>query len=96
MAVFRIKRFTGNLVGDVYLNSKQKKLNKIIQDTAKELDDYKNKKENLQKGGFSKYKTRTIKEKERSFDNIINNSQNDSQVVESLLNHGMKYGKRSK
>lgn len=106
MIKFIQKKFTGNLVGEEYQTSKQKRNNKIVQGSLDEVTEHKEemdkKKSNpailkpTQKSGFSDYRTKKIKNREKSLNSLISEEKELGTISrQSLLNHGLRYGKKN-
>ncbi len=105
MIRFVQKDFADGIVGDEFQSAKQKKRNRIIDESSKELEKHKErlKEESgsmfnkTNKGGFKKFKTKRIKERESSLNKLVNEENTKGFVSnKSLYKHGLKYGKRSR
>ena len=106
MVRFLQKDFADGLVGDEYQSAKQKRRNEVIPESLKEIEKHKEDRENNSgsmfnkinnKGGFKKFKTKKIKEKEASLDRLVNEENIRGFISnKSLYRHGLKYGKKSK
>ena len=106
MIRFIQKDFADGMVGEGFQSAKNKKRGRIIDESLKDLEKHKESlKENESgsmfnknsKGGFKKFKTRKIKEKEASLNKLVNEEKTRGFVSnKSLYKHGLKYGKKSR
>lgn len=100
-------RFREKLFNDAfkeYQNKKQRRINNIVQNSREEVEKYKEENINTSsifnpqiKGGFKEYQTKRIKSRNKSLNNLVSEENKTGNISnESLLKHGLHYGKKSK
>ena len=102
MIRFREKLF--NDAFEEYQNKKQRRINNIVQNSREEVEKYKEENINTSsifnpqiKGGFKEYQTKRIKSRNKSLNNLVSEENKTGNISnESLLKHGLRYGKKSK
>lgn len=102
MIRFREKLF--NDAFEEYQNKKQRRINNIIRNSREEVEKYKEENINTPsifnpqiKGGFKEYQTKRIKSRNKSLCNLVSEENKTGNISnESLLKHGLRYGKKSK
>ena len=104
MIRFREKLF--NDAFEEYQNKKQRRINNIVQNSLDEVEKHKENKKNINSsifnptpnnGSFKEYKTKYIKSREKSLDKLIIEENKTGKIsTNSLLKHGLYYGKKSK